>query len=101
MEATGGRNLSFQAGTTAAYGLTKEEALMSVTLNAAKILGIDKTVGSLETGKDATLFVSTGDALDMRTNNVEAAFIKGRTVDLDNDQKALYRLYKAKYGIKD
>src|SRR5262249_38912306 len=69
------RNLPFMAGTAAAYGLTKEEALMSITSIPAKILGIDKTAGTIEVGKDATFFISTGDALDMRTNNVEAAFI--------------------------
>jgi imidazolonepropionase-like amidohydrolase len=88
------RNLPFNAGTTAAYGLTPEEAVTSITLNPAKIMGIDKTVGSLESGKDATLFISTGDALDMRTNNVEAAFIRGKKLDLNNEQKGLYERYK-------
>jgi imidazolonepropionase-like amidohydrolase len=100
MEAMGARNLPFMAGTAAAYGLTKEQALGSITLNTAKILGIDKTTGSIEPGKDATLFISTGDALDMRTNNVEKAYIKGKTIDLNNDQKALYEKYKNKYGLK-
>jgi len=94
------RNLPFMAGTAAAYGLTKEEALTAITLTPAKILGIDNTVGSIETGKDATLFISTGDALDMRTNNVEAAFIRGKEINLDNVQKQLYRKYKEKYGLK-
>lgn len=100
MEAMGTRNLPFYAGTAAAYGLTKEEALMSVTLSTAKILGIDKTIGSIEQGKDATLFISTGDALDMKSNNVENAFIRGKAIDLNNEQKALYQKYKTKYGLK-
>lgn len=100
MEAMGTRNLPFMAGTTAAYGLTKEQALNAVTLSSAKILGVDKTLGSIEVGKDATLFISTGDALDMRTNNVEKAYIKGVSVDLNNEQKALYEKYKNKYGLK-
>jgi imidazolonepropionase-like amidohydrolase len=100
MEAMGARNLPFMAGTAAAYGLTKEQALKAITLNAAKILGIDKTAGSIEVGKDATLFISSGDALDMRTNNVERAYIKGKSIELNNDQKALYEKYKAKYGLK-
>jgi len=100
MEAMNTRNLPFLAGTAAAYGLTKEQALGSITLNTAKILGIDKTTGSIESGKDATLFISIGDALDMRSNNVERAFIKGRDIDLNNDQKVLYEKYKTKYGIK-
>jgi len=94
------RNLPFQAGTAATFGLTKEQALSAITLNAAKILGIDKTTGSLETGKDATLFVSKGDILDMRTNLVELAFVQGRQIDLDNKQKALYRKYMGKFGLR-
>lgn len=99
-EATGTRNLAFLAGTACAYGLTKEQALQSVTLNTAKILGIDKTTGSIETGKDATLFISTGDALDMRSNHVEKAYIQGVSIDLSTDQQALYEKYKKKYGLK-
>lgn len=98
MEQIQTRNLPFLAGTAAAYGLTKEEALMSVTLSAAKILGIDNVCGSLEEGKDATLFISTGDALDMKTNNVTNAYIQGKTIDLNNEQKALYEMYMKKYG---
>lgn len=101
MEVMGSRNLPFQAGTAAAYGLSKEDALSSITLNTAKILGIDKTVGSLEVGKDATLFISTGDALDMLGNNVEAAYIDGLPVDLDTHQKASYRKYMKKYGLTE
>ncbi len=95
------RNLGFSAGTAAAYGLSKEEALKSITLDAAKILEIDKTTGSLEEGKDATLFVSDGDALDMLGNKVELAFIRGKQINLDNLQKQLYNKYKTKYGLKE
>ena len=91
------RNLPFQAGQAVGYGLPYEDAVSSITLNAAKILGIDDRVGSLTLGKDATLFISEGDALDMRTCIVTAAFIQGREIDLDNKQKALYRKYEAKY----
>ena len=100
MEQIHTRNLPFLAGTACTYGLTKEEALSSITFNAAKILGIDKQVGSLEVGKEATLFVSTGDALDIKTNNVEWAFIRGKKLDLNNEQKALNERYLQKYGIK-
>jgi imidazolonepropionase-like amidohydrolase len=92
------RNLPFQAGQAVGFGLGYEEAVAAITSNAAKILGVNKTVGTLEVGKDATLFISEGDALDMRTNHVTAAFIKGKTIDLDNKQKVLYRKYKAKYA---
>ncbi len=90
-------NLPFVAGQTVAYGLTKEEALQTVTINTAKILGIDDRTGTLETGKDANIVVSTGDLLDMRTNNVELAYITGRSVSLDNKHKQLYRRFQAKY----
>lgn len=100
MEAMNTRNLPFYAGTAAAYGLTKEQGLMAITSNTAKILGIDETVGTLEQGKDATFVISSGDALDMRTNNIEYAFIRGKSIDLDNHQKALYRKYQEKYQEK-
>lgn len=91
------RNLPFLAGTAVSYGLTYEQGVMSITLNTAKILGIDSYTGSLEIGKDATIIVSEGDALDMRGNNLTHAWIQGRYTDLDTHQKELYRKYKAKY----
>ncbi|WP_018478978.1 amidohydrolase family protein [Pontibacter roseus] len=91
------RNLPFIAGTAVAHGLDKEQALASITLNTAKILGIDKQVGSVEVGKDATLVVSGGDLLDMRTNNVTHAFIQGRKLDLNDKQKYLYQKFDGKY----
>jgi imidazolonepropionase-like amidohydrolase len=94
------RNICFEAGTAVAHGLGKEEAIAAITSNAAKILGVENRVGTLETGKDATLFISSGDALDMRTNNVEQAFIRGKKLQLVNKQKFLYEQYKAKYGQK-
>lgn len=94
------RNLPFNAGTAAAYGLTKEQALQAITLNAAKILGVDDKTGSLEVGKDANLVISEGDILDMRTSVVVHAFIQGREVSLDNKQKQLYERYKYKYELK-
>lgn len=94
------RCLPFQAGTMAAYGLTKEEALQAITLNAAKILGIDDKTGSLEKGKDANIVVSDGDLLDMMTNKVTHAFIQGREISLDNKHTQLFEKYKYKYGIK-
>ncbi len=97
-ERMGARNLAFTAGTAAAYGLEPEAALQAITLDAARILGIDKLYGSLEVGKSATLFVSEGDALDMRGNNVTHAFIDGRSIVLDDHQKALYRQYATRYA---
>lgn len=97
MERMNTRNLPFLAGTCAAYGLTKEEALSLITLNTAKILGIDSRVGSLEVGKDATLFISEGDALDMRTNKLTKAYIEGRDISLESHQTELYKRYSNKY----
>ena len=97
MEAMNSRNLPFLAGQAAGFGLTQEEAVQSITLNAAKILGIDNQYGSLEAGKQATFFISTGDALDMRTNNVIFGWIDGKPLVLDDTQKQLYRKYSVKY----
>ncbi len=93
------RNLPFNAGTAAAYGLTKEQALQAITLNAAKILGVDDKTGSLEVGKDANILISDGDILDMNSSIITKAFIQGRDVSLDNKQKQLYERYKYKYGL--
>lgn len=98
MERMQTRNLPFLAGTCAAYGLDKEQSLQLITLNTAKLLGIDNQCGSLEEGKDATLFISEGDALDMRTNKLTEAFIQGRLIDLENHQSQLYNKYKEKYN---
>lgn len=97
---TTGRNLAFNAGTASAYGLTKEEALQAITLNAAKILGIADKTGSIEVGKDANIIISTGDALDMRTNIIVRAFIQGRDLNLDDKHKQLNKKYSDKYGVK-
>ena len=94
------RNLPFEAGEAVGYGLTKEQALSMITINNARILGIDKTTGTLEVGKDANLFISKGDALDMITIDVQKAFIQGRDINLDNLHKQLYRKFAGKYGVK-
>jgi imidazolonepropionase-like amidohydrolase len=100
MERMNTRNLPFLAGTCSAYGLDRETALSLITLNTAKILGIDDNVGSLEVGKDATLFISEGDALDMRTNKLDKVFIQGRDVSLETHQTQLYKRYSKKLGHK-
>lgn len=94
------RCIPFQAGTMAAYGLTKESALQAITLDAAKILGIDSMTGSLEAGKDANIIISEGDILDMKSSKVTHAFIQGRQISLDNKHSQLFEKYKMKYGIK-
>ncbi|SDK32231.1 Imidazolonepropionase [Catalinimonas alkaloidigena] len=93
------RSLPFLAGTAAAYGVDREEALKMVTSNPAKIMGIDDRLGTVEVGKDATLVVSQGDLLDMRTSHVTQAFINGREISLDNKHKRLYETYRKKYQL--
>ena len=93
------RNLMFNAGTAVAYGLSKEQALQAITLNAAKICGVDDRTGSLEAGKDANIVISGGDILDMRSSLIEHCFIQGREVSLENKQTQLYHRYMTKYGL--
>ncbi len=78
------------------WGLPKNQALKSITLSAAEILGIDDRVGSLEPGKDATFFISNSEPLTQTTNPVKA-FIQGRELDLSDRQKNLWEKYKEKY----
>ena len=100
MERMNTRNLPFYAGTFAAHGLDKEVALQLLTSNTAKILGIDDMVGTLAVGKDATLFISEGDALDMRTNQLSKAYIQGRDISLETHQTKLWKRYSNKYKTK-
>ena len=97
---TRGRNLAFNAGTAAAYGLDKEEALAAITLNAARIMGVADKTGSIEVGKDANIVVSSGDLLDMRNSNVTAAYIQGRKIDLTDKHKLLNDRFEQKYELK-
>jgi imidazolonepropionase-like amidohydrolase len=98
MERMNTRNLPFYVGTYAAYGMDKEEALKMITSNTASILGIQDIVGTLETGKHATLFISEGDALDMRSNQVIRAFIQGRDISLETHHTKMWKRYSEKYG---
>ncbi|MCH8922679.1 MAG: amidohydrolase family protein [Planctomycetes bacterium] len=90
------RNLPYQAAMAAAHGLPEDEALKSITLYAAEILGAGDRVGSLAAGKDATLFVADGDILEIPTH-VTAAYIQGRVVDLSNRHTRLYQKYQQRY----
>ena len=89
------RNLPYQAATAAAYGLPRDEALKSVTLYPAQILGVADRLGSLEPGRDATIIVSTGDPLET-DSQVTQAWIQGRVVDLNSRHTQL----AGKYGEK-
>ncbi|WP_375251820.1 amidohydrolase family protein [Dokdonia donghaensis] len=92
------RNLPFYAGQVTQFGLSDEDALKMITLNPAKIMGIASTTGTLAPGKDATLFISDGNALDMRGNNLSRAFIQGRDISLESHQTKLAKRYAEKYG---
>jgi imidazolonepropionase-like amidohydrolase len=87
------RNLAHHASVAAAYGMPRDQALAAITLEPARILGIADRVGSLEPGKDATLFVSDRDVLDFR-HTVVAAYVDGRALDLSDKHKRLYERYR-------
>ncbi|MCA9191863.1 MAG: amidohydrolase family protein [Planctomycetales bacterium] len=93
------RNLPYHAATAAAYGLNETVALRSITLSPAEILGASEKVGSLEVGKDATLFIADGDILEVPTQ-VELAYIQGREVDLSSKHTQLFHKYSQKYGAE-
>jgi imidazolonepropionase-like amidohydrolase len=90
------RNLNHHAATAAAFGLSKEGALRAITLDAARVLGIERLAGSVETGKDATLIVVNGDILEL-SSSVERVFIQGKKIDLRDMHKQLYEKYSEKY----
>lgn len=89
------RNLPYEAGTAAAFGLPKEEALKAVTIYPAQIFGVDHLIGSIEVGKMANLIVTDGDPLEFRTN-VKHMFINGRPVDLSSRHTKLYDKFNAR-----
>jgi len=94
------RNLPHHAATAVANGLTPEEGLRAITLDAAEILGVGDRLGSLEPGKSATLIVTTGDPLQIRTQ-IDRAWIDGRPVDLSSRQTQLRDKYRKKYETQD
>ena len=87
------RSLPHQAAAAVAYGFPREKAVEAITLEPARILGVADRVGSLAAGKDATLIVTDGDILDLRTH-VVAAYLAGRALDLTDKQKKLYERYR-------
>ena len=87
------RDLPYHAGLASSFGLAKDEALKSVTLYPAQILGIDKDYGSIDVGKVANLVVTDGDLLEPRTN-VKYLFITGREIPLTSRHTELFEQYK-------
>ena len=90
------RNLPYEAAKAVGHGLPKSEALKAITLYPARLLGVDDRIGSLEEGKHATLIITDGDPLDIRTQ-VSGAFIQGRKVNLSSRHTQLYEKYQKKY----
>ncbi|MCZ4408759.1 amidohydrolase family protein [Cryomorphaceae bacterium 1068] len=101
MEPIQNRNLAFAAGVAIANGLAPEDALKGLTINAAKILGIDNRTGSLEIGKKANFIVTDGDLFDIRTGRVHRIYLDGMLIDPENRQNDLYLKYARKYGLPD
>lgn len=64
MGAANVRNLPHQVATAVAFGFPREKALAAMTLDPARILGVDGRLGSLVPGKDARLFLADGDLSD-------------------------------------
>jgi imidazolonepropionase-like amidohydrolase len=86
------RNLPFNAGFAATYGMGTEEALKAITINTAEIFGVADKYGSLEKGKIANLFVCDGDPFEMKTK-ISHLFIKGWNVPMENRHTLLYEEY--------
>jgi imidazolonepropionase-like amidohydrolase len=84
-----GKDLTYHAARAVAFGLAREEAIKALTINPARIFGIDEHVGSLKVGKDADLFITTGDPLDLRSE-VKHLFINGKDMDLGNWWQSIY-----------
>ncbi|MEZ4702609.1 MAG: amidohydrolase family protein [Rhodothermales bacterium] len=83
------RNLPFNAGFAATYGMGREEALRAVTLAPAEIFGVADQLGSLEVGKKANLFIANGDPFETKTK-ITKVFIDGYDIPLENRQTRLY-----------
>ncbi|MEY4326737.1 MAG: amidohydrolase [Verrucomicrobiota bacterium] len=87
------RNIPYSAAQARAFGLPYEDAVRGLTLNAAQILGVSDRLGSIEPGKEATLFIADGDILDLKAQ-VKRMWIRGREVDLSSRHTRLYEKYR-------
>ncbi len=90
------RSLPYSAAMAVAHGLTEADAMASITIDAARMLGVDDRLGTIEAGKDATLIVTNGSPLEV-TTRFRRAFIMGREIDLSNKQTKLDEKYREKY----
>lgn len=91
------RNLPYHAATAVGFGLSQEDAIRSITLSAAEMLGVDDRLGSIEPGKAATVIITTGNPLEIYTTDVLHAFIDGRAINLTSKQTDLAEKYREKY----
>jgi imidazolonepropionase-like amidohydrolase len=89
------RNLPYEIGNAVSYGLGHDDAIKAITLNPARIFGLDKQLGTLEAGKIANLIVTTGDPLEIQTQ-VKYLFINGRPASLDNRHLNLYEKWRSR-----
>ena len=86
------RNLNYNAGYAAAYGMGKEAALEAVTIQPARIFGVDDKLGSIEKGKYATLFISDGDPFEP-LSTIEQVFIRGYKIPMESKHTKLYEQF--------
>ena len=86
------RLIPFQAAMSVAWGLDRDEAIKALTINAAKIFGADKAVGSLEVGKVANLMVVSGDPLEIRSR-IQHVVIAGRDIPLESKHTELFKRF--------
>lgn len=93
--AANARHVPYHAALAVAYGLPADAAIQALTLWPAQIFGADDQIGSIETGKLANLFITTGDALDIRSQ-VQEVFIKGRRVPMDDRHTRFYEKYNSR-----
>ena len=97
--ATGGassaRDLPYEVGLSIAYGLDAEEGLKAMTINPARMIGVDRDYGSIEVGKIANVIVTTGDPIDIRSL-IKEVFVKGQRMRFNDRHTELYEMYRAR-----
>lgn len=93
------RNLVYQAAQAISYGLDPTEALASISLHPADLLGAESSIGSLSKGKQADFIIVQGDLFDIRSSMVKGMYHRGQSIDISEKQKKLYQTYSKKYDV--